>query len=82
MAYVYTTPTQGRIVCGPTDRVWRLDVPVSETLFHLCAHFTPQQEAAFLHVLTLVLQSSAQVIHEGRMACGMAPLEPVDPVAS
>ena len=82
MAYVYTTPTQARIMFGTTDRDWRLEVPVSETLFHLCAHFTPQQEAAFLQVLTLVLQSSAQVIHDGRTACGMAPLEPVDPAAS
>jgi hypothetical protein len=82
MAYVSTTPTQAWIVLGTTDSPWRLEVPVSEALFHLCAHFTPQQEAAFLRVLTLVLQSSAEVIHTGQPARGMTPVEPVDTAAS
>jgi hypothetical protein len=82
MAYVYTTPTQTRIVLGTTDRARRLDVPVSAALFDLCAQFTPRQQAEFLSVLTLVLQSSAEAIHEGQTALGMTPLEPVDTVAS
>jgi hypothetical protein len=82
MAYVYTTPTQARIVLGTADRARRLDVPVSAALFDLCAQFTPREQAEFLRVLTLVLQSSAEAVYDGQTALGMTPLEPVDPAAS